>query len=99
MPPNSKAPLERRSLHIGDIRLNGGTQPRVEVSADLVDEYALAMAASATTFPPPVVYFDGDAYWLADGFHRMHAAKSLDRQVISFVRFARAHCATPSSTR
>ena len=34
--------------------------------------YAEAMAAGAT-FPPLVVFQEGDSFWLAEGFHR-HAA-------------------------
>lgn len=44
------------------------------VDAGIVVEYAEAMSAGAA-FPPVVVYIDRDAYWLADGFHRVEAAR------------------------
>lgn len=57
------------------IHLDGGTQPRAAISADVVDEYAEAMR-EGVAFPPVVVYNDGETYWLADGFHRYHAAQA-----------------------
>jgi len=56
------------------IRTDGGTQPRAELSQATVDEYAEAMAQGAS-FPPVTVFHDGAEYWLADGFHRLHAAR------------------------
>jgi uncharacterized ParB-like nuclease family protein len=32
--------------------------------------------------PPVVVYFDGEDYWLFDGFHRVYAAQSIRRRKI-----------------
>ena len=37
-------------------------------------DYAEQMQAGAV-FPPVTVLYDGDTYWLADGFHRCHAAR------------------------
>lgn len=54
------------------IRSDGGTQPRAAIEFMVVKEYAEAMEAGAS-FPPPVVFYDGSAYWLADGFHRVKA--------------------------
>lgn len=49
-------------------------QPRVRLEPSLVDEYAQAMTEGAA-FPPLTVYQDGATHWLADGFHRYHAAR------------------------
>jgi len=61
-------------LPISAIRLDGGTQPRTSINEAVVSEYAEAMLAGQV-LPAPVVFFDGSAYWLADGFHRVHAAR------------------------
>lgn len=52
--------------------MNGGTQSRASIDRGVVSDYAEAIEGGAT-FPPIVVFFDGSAYWLADGFHRYEA--------------------------
>lgn len=61
-------------LSFDKIRLDGGTQPRAELLLDVIHEYAEQMLNGAE-FPPVVVFFDGNDYWLADGFHRLNAAR------------------------
>lgn len=56
------------------IRTDGGTQPRVVMSTNTVDEYALDMESGAV-FPPVTLFYDGKDYWLSDGFHRISAAR------------------------
>lgn len=63
------------------IRTDGGTQPRCQINMFVVDEYAEAIEAGAE-MPPPVVFFDGEDYWLADGFHRFRAYAKLGRESI-----------------
>lgn len=60
------------------IRTDGGTQPRAAIDVTLVETYATDMGRG-DPFPPPVVFFDGADYWLADGFHRVNAAAVLKR--------------------
>lgn len=60
------------NINISDIRIDGGTQSRSCIDQHAVEDYASAMQAGET-FPPVTVYFDGSAYWLADGFHRYQA--------------------------
>ncbi|MDO9357886.1 MAG: hypothetical protein Q7T70_02695 [Polaromonas sp.] len=57
------------------IRIDGGTQSRVELNQETVAEYAEAYKAGAE-FPPVVVFFDGTDRWLADGYHRYFGAKA-----------------------
>ena len=67
-------------IALSDIQ-DGGAQMRVEMKPDVVLDYAADMAAGAT-FPPVVVYYDGTDYWLGDGFHRVEAARKLERETI-----------------
>lgn len=56
---------------LDQIVIDAGTQMR-EIVPDVVDEYATAMQAGAA-FPPIDVFFDGERYILAHGFHRFSA--------------------------
>jgi hypothetical protein len=64
-----------KKLKLSEIRIDGGTQARVELNQDVVKEYAEHMR-DGEQFPPIIVFHDGSAYWLADGFHRYFATKS-----------------------
>ena len=68
-------------IALSDIQ-DGGAQMRVEMKPDVVREYADDMADGAI-FPPVIVYFDGTDYWLGDGFHRVEAARKLERETIN----------------
>jgi transposase len=59
-------------LPISQIRTDGGTQPRAFLNHEVIEEYIEAIQAGAK-FPPIDVFFDGEHYWLADGFHRRSA--------------------------
>lgn len=66
---------ETRQIPVASIRTDGGTQMRAALDDDTVFEYTQAMAAANGwgTFPAVVAYYDGSAYWLGDGFHRVQA--------------------------
>ena len=68
-------------LMLNLIRADGGTQPRAQMDFITISEYAEAME-EGSAFPPVVVFFDGEDYWLADGFHRLKAAVQLGRNDI-----------------
>lgn len=74
--------MNTQTLKLSQIRIDGGTQPRVEISQEVVSDYADQLR-SGEEFPPVTVFFDGVAYWLADGFHRYHAHRSAGRDAIS----------------
>ncbi len=69
--------MVKRHPRIGNIRLDGDTQPRVEIDNALVHEYARCYEAGVK-MPPLIVFFDGVDHWLADGFHRWHAARKAE---------------------
>ena len=68
-------------ISLASIQMDGGTQSRSEISKSVVSEYAEAMKAGAH-FPPVIVFHDGAANWLADGFHRCHAAREAGQSEI-----------------
>ena len=57
-------------------------QTRAGTDAETIDNYAEAMADGAA-FPAVTVFTDGKHHWLADGFHRVMAAKQNGRTVIA----------------
>jgi hypothetical protein len=65
-------------LELEKIKYDGGTQSREEIDYEAVHEYS----ENIDKLPPIVVYHDGATYWLADGFHRYHAHKKLNKEVI-----------------
>ncbi len=70
-----------KKLNIQSIIIDKGTQSRAAISEDTVTDYAEAMQAG-DEFPPVIVYHDGVEYYLADGFHRLHAVKRLGKTSI-----------------
>ena len=70
-----------KKMSLDAIRLDGGTQARVQLNTDVVAEYA-AHIQEGDTFPAIVVFHDGSDYWLADGFHRYMAHKQNGAQEI-----------------
>ena len=62
-------------LPLGGI-VTEGMQIRVKMDPDVVLDYAEAMKAGKK-FPPLLTFFDGENYFLADGFHRLYAAREL----------------------
>jgi hypothetical protein len=61
-----------QAIPIVQIRTDGGTQIRTSTRFDKIEEYTQAMLDGAV-FPPLTVFWDGEHYWLADGFHRLDA--------------------------
>ena len=74
--------MKTTTVPIEQIRIDGDTQPRVEISDELVAEYVEQLQEGAE-FPPVTVFFDGTDYWLADGFHRYHAHRKMNRKEIT----------------
>lgn len=65
------------SLPLSSIRLDGGTQCRASLDAEHIATLADAWQDGAK-IPAVVVFHDGSNYWLADGFHRYHAAQKCE---------------------
>jgi hypothetical protein len=61
------------SIETSKIRIDGNTQRRMGTNNDAIERYAELMT-DGVQFPPIIIFNDGKNYWLADGFHRYHAA-------------------------
>ncbi len=87
MPPSEtprpqSAPSEIQ-LPLSSIEWTGGTQARVKgVNPAIVSEYAARLRDGER--PPAItVFFDGQTYWPADGFHRAAAVQMVGESAIS----------------
>ena len=63
---------------ISEIIIDSTIQTRVRINDAIVKEYAAELMVG-TTFPPVVIFDDGSKKYLADGFHRLAAAKQVGR--------------------
>ena len=75
---------EIKNLDIDQLRIDGGTQPRVKIDDGLIQEYTELMN-EGVKFPPLTVFHDGVTYWLVDGFHRYWAHCHLKHKKIDVV--------------
>jgi hypothetical protein len=74
--------MNERTINIAEITADPAVQPRERMDMPTVMEYAGEMQAG-TQFPPVVAFYDGTRYWLADGFHRLEAARLSQYSVIA----------------
>jgi len=63
-----------KKLKLAEIVTDAGTQVRAGLNETTVADYAEALADGAK-FPPVIVFYDGNRYIAADGFHRIHAVR------------------------
>jgi hypothetical protein len=66
-------------MPISQIKIDSQIQSRENINQETVAEYAQQLK-EGIDFPPVTVFFDGEIYWLADGFHRIAAAILADLQ-------------------
>ena len=64
------------------IRTDGGTQLRVEMRQEVIDEYAGLWIGNEVEFPPVEVFHDRHGYHLWDGFYRTASAKAAGKETI-----------------
>jgi len=73
--------VQTQTLKLNQIRIDGGTQSRVDIDEQVVAEYA-DLYHQGIQLPPVTVFYDGTDYWLADGFHRYWAQKKAGCDVV-----------------
>jgi hypothetical protein len=66
-------------IPLSTIRIDGDTQPREAIDEDTVKDFRKCLDRG-DEFPPVDVFQDGAAIWLADGFHRWHAADRAEHE-------------------
>jgi hypothetical protein len=73
-----------KSLPIDLLRIDAGTQSRVSINQDVVEDYAelIAQANGDWPFGTIEVFHDGNHYMVADGFHRTLAAVKAKRSSV-----------------
>lgn len=73
-----------KTLPVDELVLDGGTQSRVAISEETVEEYVevLAKHDGEWPFPDLDVFHDGNQYLVGDGFHRTLAARRHGRDTI-----------------
>jgi len=68
-------------VKLTDIVIDAGTQARVSINPDVVNDYADRMT-EGDKFPSVVLFHDGSQYYIGDGFHRVLAAERVTFQEI-----------------
>lgn len=76
--------MEKTEIAIDQIITDEEIQPRTQLEEDVITEY-YEKIDNGEIFPPVDVFYDGERYWLADGFHRYNAYKLLKRETIEAI--------------
>lgn len=71
-------------LNLDEIRRDGGTQPRAAIDLKHV-KLLESQLEDGQELEPVIVFYDGESYWLADGFHRWHAHRNQSHDAIACV--------------
>ena len=73
--------MKIHDLAIDLLRIDGGTQSRLKINEEVVEDYAEIISASKPEWPFPSldVFHDGTDYYVADGFHRLLAGHQAKR--------------------
>lgn len=80
-----QATRNEATVPVWNLRTDGGTQYRSRTEDETVEQYKLLMKDGAL-FPPIDTVFDGQNYWVYDGFHRLAAISRIGKPTIA-VRF------------
>lgn len=75
---------ERCYLPLAEIRRDGGTQPRVAIDLKHI-KLLEAQIEDGQELEAVTVFYDGEFYWLADGFHRCAAYQNQDEEDIACI--------------
>lgn len=65
--------VAKKVISLSAITMDGSTQMRARMDDEFIDELA-ELYQGEHEIPPPTVFWDGTAYWLGDGHHRVHGA-------------------------
>ncbi|MGK7880461.1 MAG: ParB N-terminal domain-containing protein [Crocosphaera sp.] len=68
-------------LDLEEVRRDGGTQPRTKIDLLHIKRLEEQME-DGQEIEPVVVFYDGESYWLADGFHRWNAHRNQEEPTI-----------------
>jgi hypothetical protein len=79
-------------IALREIRIDGGSQSREKLNQEVIGDYAQLIRAGVS-FPAVVLFYDGEHYWLADGFHRYAAT------AIAVTMDGKIHCEIRQGTR
>lgn len=74
--------MKEQKISIEMIRMDGGTQSRAALNPSTIEEYAESIEAGQE-LPAVILFHDGEAYWLADGFHRVASARKAGKKTVS----------------
>jgi len=71
-------------LALDEIRRDGGTQPRAAIDLKHVKLLEQQME-DGQELERVTVFYDGESYWLADGYHRYSAHRNQEREAIACI--------------
>jgi hypothetical protein len=87
-PPTSnsslRTPHPQAWLTLSEIHRDGGTQPRAKLDLHHVTTL-VEVLEDGGELDPVTVFYDGESYWLADGFHRCKAHEDYRQEEINCI--------------